>query len=144
MSVKRFQRLLKVREMIENQAAIGLAARLDELHRIEGQHGQLEDLLNSYLEVGVPNSARGMRQVAEMRSQLRTVIEQQELRIAEAEFRVEEARDIWMEKHRDSLSLEKLIERRRQVEEMTENRRMQSEQDAWATRQAFDRVQADQ
>ena len=143
MSVKRFQRLLKVREMIENQAAIGLAARLDELRRIEVQRGQLEGLLNSYLEVGVPNSARGMRQVAEMRSQLRTVIEQQGLRIAEAEFRVEEARDIWMEKHRDSLSLEKLIERRRQVENMTENRRMQSEQDAWATRQAFDRIQTE-
>ena len=141
MSVKRFQRLLKVREMIENQAAVGLAGRLEELRRADGQRGQLEELLASYLNTGVPDSVIGMKQVAEMRGQLRTAIEQQELRVAAAEARAEQAREVWMDKHRDSMSLEKLIERRRQVEQVTENRRLQGEQDAWATRKAFEQVQ---
>lgn len=142
MSVKRFQRLLKVREMIENQAAVGLAARLEEQRRAERQRGQLDELLASYLNTGVPDSVMAMKQVAEMRGQLRTAIEQQDLRVAAAQARAEEARAVWMEKHRDSLSLEKLIERRRQVEQVTENRRLQAEQDAWATRRAFERVHA--
>jgi len=142
MSVKRFQRLLKVREMIENQAAVGLAGRLEELRRVERQRGQLEELLASYLNTGVPNSVLGMKQVAEMRGQLRTAIEQQQVRVAAAEARVEQARAVWMDKHRDSMSLEKLIERRRQVEQVTENRRMQAEQDAWATRKAFEQANA--
>lgn len=140
MSVKRFQRLLKVREMIENQAAVGLAARLEELRRAEGQRNQLDELLASYLSAGVPDSVLGMKQVAEMRGQLRAAIEQQQLRVAAAEARVEQARAVWMDKHRDSMSLEKLIERRREFEQMTENRRMQAEQDAWATRKAFEQA----
>ncbi len=140
MSVKRFQRLLRVREMIENQAAVGLAARLEDLRRAEAQHRQLDELLHSYLNVGVPGDVLGMKQMAEMRGQLRNALEQQDLRIVAAESRAEDARAVWMEKHRDSLSLGKLIERRRQVEQVTENRRLQAEQDAWATRKAFEKV----
>ncbi|WPL19738.1 flagellar export protein FliJ [Thiorhodovibrio winogradskyi] len=140
MSVKRFQRLLKVREMIENQAAVALAARLEDQRRAELQRGQLNELLASYLNTGVPENVLAMKQFAEMRGQLRAAIEQQEVRVAAAQARAEQARGQWMEKHRDSLSLEKLIERRRQVEQVTENRRLQAEQDAWATRRAFERV----
>jgi flagellar FliJ protein len=140
MSVKRFQRLLKVRKMIENQAAVGLGARLEEVRRAETQQGQLQELLASYLHTGVPGDARGMKQVAEMRGQLRAAIEQQEFRVLAAQSRAEDARAIWLDKHRDSLSLEKLIERRRQSEQLSENRRLQAEQDAWATRKAFDQL----
>lgn len=140
MSAKRFQRLLKVRKMIENQSAIVLAARLEAARLAESQRTQLDGLLCSYLDMGVPNDARAMRQFAEIRGQLRIAIEQQELRIDAAEARVDDARNLWMEKHRDSLSLEKLIERRVKADAVTENRRQQAEQDAWSTRRAFEQT----
>lgn len=141
MSVKRFQRLLKVRETLENQAAATLGARLEELRQAEGHRDRLEELLYSYLDSQVQHDARALKQVASMRGQLRAALEQQELRIAAAESQVETARGLWLERHQDSLSLEKLIERRRQAEQVAENRRLQHEQDAWATRKAFERLQ---
>jgi flagellar FliJ protein len=141
MSVKRFERLLKVRETIENQAAVGLAARLEDLRQAESYQAQLQTLLYSYLDRDLASDAWTLKQAAKMRAQLRAALEQQEVRIATAQAQVEQARSVWMELHRDSLSLEKLIERRRQTEQVAENRRIQREQDAWATRKAFEKGQ---
>lgn len=141
MSVKRFERLLRVRATLENQAAIGLAARLEELRQAEGYQEQLQQLLYSYLDTGLSGDARTLKQSAKMRAQLRTAMERQELRIAAVYEQVEQARSQWMDRHRDTLSLEKLIERRRQAEQVTENRRLQYEQDAWATRRVFEQRQ---
>ena len=138
MSVKRFQRLLKIREAQENEAAVALAGRLAELNRVEQQRAQLVEYQASYLNAPVPNDVNLMRQLSLMHHQLREALQQQDLRVAAAQSQVDQARSVWMERHQASRSLEKLIERRRQFDAVTEGRRQQHELDMWATRKAFD------
>ena len=78
-----------------------------------------------------------LKQMAQMQQQLREALQQQALRVAAAESQVEQARSVWMEKHQATLSLAKLIERRRRTESVLDGRKQQREQDLWATRQAF-------
>ncbi len=137
MSVKRFERLLKLREAQENETAVVLAARLAELNRTEQQRAQLSEYQSVYLNALVPNDARLLKQTALMHQQLRAALQQQELRVAAAQTQVDQARDVWLERHQASLSLEKLIERRRRLEAIADNRKQQREQDLWATRKAF-------
>jgi len=137
MSVKRFQRLLKIREVQENEAAVGLAGRLEELNRAEQQRERLSEFQGLYFNASLPNDARMLKQMGFLQQQLREALEQQELRIAAAQSQADQARSVWMERHQASLSLEKLIDRRRRVESGVENRKQQREQDMWATRKAF-------
>lgn len=137
MSVKRFERLLKLREAQENETAVVLAARLAELNRIEAQRTQLSEYQSVYLNALVPNDARLLKQLSLMHQQLREALQQQELRVAAAQTQVDQARDVWLERHQASLSLEKLIERRRRLDAIEDNRKQQREQDMWATRKAF-------
>ncbi len=139
MSVKRFQRLLRIREVQENEAAVGLAGRLEDLVRAEEQRDQLAEYQGLYFKAILPNDARMLKQMAQMQQQLREALQQQDLRIAAAQSRVDQARSVWMERHRATLSLEKLIERRRRVESGLEGRRQQREQDMWATRKAYEK-----
>lgn len=142
MSVKRFQRLLKIREAQENEAAVALAGRLAELNRAEQHRDQLTDYQSVYLKSLIPNDARILKQLALMQQQLRGALQQQELRIAAAQAQVDQVREIWLERHQASLSIGKLIERRRRVESVIENRKQQTEQDMWATLKAFRRDQS--
>jgi flagellar FliJ protein len=137
MSVKRFERLLRIREAQENEVAVTLAERLAELSRVEQQRDQLTEYQNQYFNARLPSDARILKQIALLQQQLRDALQQQELRIAAAESQVEQARSVWMEMHQASLSLEKLIERRRRVESTLDGRKQQREQDLWATRKAF-------
>lgn len=137
MSVKRFQRLLKIRQAQENEVAVALAGRLGELHRVEQQRDQLLDYQQQYFTASLPSESRILKQIAYMQQQLRAALQQQELRIAAAETQVEQVRTVWMEAHQASLSLEKLIERRRRSADIVDGRKQQREQDLWATRQAF-------
>jgi len=137
MSVKRFQRLLKIREAQENEAAVGLAGRLAELNRAESQHEQLSEYQSHYLNALVPNDVNMLKQLGLMHQQLREALQQQDLRVAAAQSQVEQAREIWLERHQASLSLDKLIEHRRRADDVRDNRNQQREQDMWATRKAF-------
>ena len=138
MSVKRFQRLLKIREAQENEAAVALAGRLAEFDRVEQQRVQLLEYQSNYLNAPIPNDVHLMKQLSLMHHQLRDAVQQQDLRVAAAQSQVDQARAIWMERHQASRSLEKLIERRRQADAIDDNRRQQNELDMWATRKAFD------
>lgn len=139
-AIQRIQRLLRIREAQESEAAVGLAARLETVSHIEQQREQLETYQRETLACLLPDDAVMLRQLAKMREQVREALEQQELRLAAAHSQVEQARAIWTERHQASLSLEKLIERRRQQESIEEGRRLQREQDMWATRRTFDRL----
>lgn len=141
MSLQRFQRLLRIREIQENESAAGLATRLEDLRLAEQQRDRIQEYQRLYFDSLVPNDARMLKQMALMQSQLREALDQQELRVAAAEARMEQAREAWLERHRDTLSLEKLIERRRRTEDLHETRRQQREQDAWATQRAFRQIQ---
>ncbi|NKN33210.1 flagellar export protein FliJ [Marichromatium bheemlicum] len=141
--IRRFKRLLRIREAQENEAAVGLAARLDTLNQVEAQREQLERYLNDYLNALVPEDVNMLKQLARMRDQLREALDQQELRISAAQAQVDQARAAWLERHQASLSLDKLIERRREQEALQEGRRQQREQDMWATRRAFDQRHQD-
>ena len=141
MSVKRFQRLLKIREAQENESAVVLAGRLAELGKVEQQRDQLVDYQAVYLNALIPNDARLMKQLSLMHQQLREALQQQELRVAAAQSQVDQARTLWLERHQASLSLEKLIERRRRLDAVQDNRKQQRESDMWATRKAFQRDQ---
>lgn len=141
MSTKRFERLLKIRKAQENEAAALLGARLAELNRLEQQRSKLLEYQQIYLEAPIPNDVHLLKQLALMHQQLRGALQQQDLRLAAAEAQVEQARAVWMERHQASRSLEKLIERRRRLEAIAENRRQQRELDLWATRQAARRDQ---
>lgn len=140
-SVKRFQRLLKVREAQENEVAIALADRLSELSQAEQQRDQLLEYQDIYFRAFIPNDAHMLKQIAFMRQQLRDAMDQQDLRVTASQMQVERARAAWMERHQASLSLEKLIERRRRVENVENARKQQGESDMWATRKAFDNSQ---
>lgn len=144
MSIKRFKRLLKVHELQENQAAVGLATRLTELGRQEEQYQQLENYLQLYLDAPVPNDIHQMKQMAFIRRNLRGAMEQQAVRVTTAQAHADQARAVWLMRHRDSQSLTKLIERQRAADTIVDNRRQQFEQDAWATRRAFERLHAEQ
>ncbi|MGQ9659023.1 MAG: flagellar export protein FliJ [Thermochromatium sp.] len=137
MSVKRFQRLLKIRKAQENEAAMALARRLAELNRVEQQRALLVEYQTSYLNTPVPNDVHLMKQLAFMHHQLREALQQQDLRVAAAQTKVDQACSVWMECHQISRSLEKLIERRRRFDAVAEGRRQQRELDMWATRKAF-------
>ena len=137
MSVKRFQRLLRVREAQESEAAVALAARLADLGRVEQQQRQLSEYQAVYLNAEIPNDAQLMKQLSFMHQQLREALQQQGLRVAAAQAKVDQARDVWLERHQASLSLEKLIERRRLADLVEEDRRQQSALDMWATLKAF-------
>ena len=137
MSVKRFERLRKIREAQENEVAVVLASRLADLNRAEQQRDLLSEYQGQYLHSGLPSDARMLKQMAQMQQQLREALQQQALRVAAAESQVEQARSVWMEKHQATLSLAKLIERRRRTESVLDGRQQQREQDLWATRQAF-------
>ncbi|WP_043748701.1 flagellar export protein FliJ [Imhoffiella purpurea] len=137
MSVKRFERLLKIREAQESEAAVALADRLAELNRVESQRDQLLEYQNQYLHALIPNDANMLKQLGLMHQQLREAMQQQDLRIAAAQSQVDQARDIWSERHQASLSLDKLIEHRRRAEQARDARNQQREQDMWATRKAF-------
>lgn len=143
MSVKRFQRLLTIREAQENESAVALAARLADLDRVEQQRDQLLEYQGLYGNALLPNDARILKQMALMQQQLRQALQQQELRIAAAQTQVEQARTAWLERHQASMSLEKLIERRRRVEAVADVRKQQAEADMWATRKAFQRDRSD-
>lgn len=138
MSVKRFQRLLKIREAQENESAVALAGRLADLNRVEQQRAQLVEYQASYLNAPVPNDVNLMKQLSLMHHQLRDALQQQDLRVSAAQSQVDQARAAWMERHQASRSLEKLIERRRRFDGIAEGRRQQYELDMWATRKAFD------
>ena len=138
MSVKRFQRLLKIREAQENEAAVALAGRLAEFNRVEQQRAQLVEYQTSYLNAPVPNDVNLMKQLSLMHHQPRDALQQQDLRVAAAQSQVDQARSAWMERHQASRSLEKLIERRRRFDAVADGRRQQRELDMWATRKAFD------
>lgn len=138
MSVKRFQRLLKIREAQENEAAVALAGRLAELNRVEQQRALLVEYQASYLNAPVPNDVNLMKQLSLMHHQLREALQQQDLRVAAAQSQVDQARTVWMDRHQASRSLEKLIERRRRFDAIADGRRQQRELDMWATRKAFD------
>lgn len=137
MSVKRFQRLLKIREAQENEAAVVLAGRLSDLSKAEQQRDQLTQYQGVYLNALIPNDARLMKQLSLMHQQLREAVQQQELRVAAARAKVDQARDVWLERHQASLSLDKLIERRRRLDMIEDNRRQQGALDMWATLRAF-------
>ncbi|NEV60495.1 flagellar export protein FliJ [Thiorhodococcus minor] len=141
MSVRRFQRLLKIREAQENEAAVVLAERLADLGKLEQQRDQLTEYQSVYLDALVPNDARLLKQLGLMHQQLREALQQQELRVGAAQTRVDQARDAWLERHQASLSLEKLIERRRRADAVEENRKQQSALDMWATLRAFQKDQ---
>lgn len=141
MSVKRFKRLLLIREAQENEAAVALGARLADLGKVERQRAQLQEYQSLYLDAQIPNDARLMKQLSLMHQQLREALQQQELRVAAAQSQVEQARAVWMERHQASLSLGKLIERRRRLDAIQDDRRQQRESDMWATRKAFQRDQ---
>lgn len=137
MSVKRFQRLLRIREAQESEAAVGLASRLGDLNRAEEQRTQLTQYQAVYLNALVPNDARLMKQLSLMHQQLRDALQQQDLRVAAARSQVEQARKVWLERHQATLSLDKLIERRRRFEAIEDGRKQQSALDMWATLRAF-------
>lgn len=137
MSVKRFERLRKIREAQENEVAVVLASRLAELSRAEQQRDLLSEYQGQYLHSGLSSDARMLKQMAQMQQQLREALQQQALRVEAAESQVEQARSVWMERHQATLSLAKLIERRRRTESVLDGRKQQREQDLWATRQAF-------
>ena len=141
MSVKRFQRLLKIREAQESEAALALAGRLSDLGRAEQQRTQLSEYQAVYLNALIPNDTRLMKQLSLMHQQLREALQQQELRVAAAQSQVEQARSAWLERHQASLSLEKLIERRRRIEAIEDGRKQQSALDMWTTLRAFRRDQ---
>jgi len=143
MSVKRFERLLRIREAQESESAVALAARLADLNRAEQQREQLLEYQGLYANALLPNDARILKQMALMQQQLRHALQQQELRMAAAQTQVEQARTAWLERHQASLSLEKLIERRRRAELVVEVRRQQAESDMWSTRKAFQRDRND-
>ncbi|QIK38930.1 flagellar export protein FliJ [Caldichromatium japonicum] len=136
MSVKRFERLLKIRQAQENEAAALLGARLAELNRLEQQRSQLLEYQQIYLNAPIPNDVHLMKQLALMHQQLRGALQQQDLRVAAAQSQTEQVRAVWLERHQATLSLEKLIERRRRLEAIADSRRQQRELDLWATRQA--------
>lgn len=139
-SAKRFQRLLKIREAQENEAAVVLAGRVADLNRAEQQRDQLVDYQSAYLTSMLPNDARMLKQLALMQQQIRDALQQQELRIAAAQAQVEQARDAWLERHQATLSLDKLLERMRRADQALEAQRQQRELDMWSTRKAFDRL----
>lgn len=143
MSVKRFQRLLKIREAQESEASMVLASRLSELGRVERQRDQLAEYQGHYLNALVPSDPRMLKQLGLMQQQLREAIQQQELRVAAAQSQVDQARTVWLERHQASLSLEKLIERRGRQEHLQESRKQQRELDMWATRRVFERDRGD-
>lgn len=139
-SVKRFQRLLKIREIQESEAAVVLAGRVAEVNRAEQQREQLTEYQSVYLTSLLPNDARMLKQLALMQHQIREALQQQELRIAAAQAQVDQARDAWLERHQATLSLDKLLERMRGAEQAVEGQRQQRELDMWSTRKAFDRA----
>ncbi|MBK1721313.1 flagellar export protein FliJ [Thiocystis violacea] len=141
MSVKRFQRLLKIREAQENETAVVLAARLSDLAKVEQQRNQLAEYQSLYLNTSIPNDVRLMKQLSLMHQQLREALVQQDLRVAAAQSQVDQARNVWLERHQASLSLDKLIERRRRADAVEETRKQQSALDMWATLKAFQKGQ---
>ncbi|MBV5308579.1 flagellar export protein FliJ [Chromatium okenii] len=142
-SIKRFQRLLTIRKAQENEGAVALGGRLAELQRIEHQRDLLVEYQSHYVNANLPNDARILKQIALLQQQLRGALQQQEGRLVIAEKQVEQARSAWMEMHQASLSLEKLIERRRRIENTLDGRKQQYEQDLWATRKAFQKTDQD-
>jgi flagellar FliJ protein len=136
-SIARFTRLLNIRELEERQAAIKLAQRLTELQNAEHQREQLENYLLVYLKTQMPHDAQQLKQLSTLRSQIRSALEHQSLSIRSAQSKVEQARDVWLERHQASLSLEKLLERLQQEQRIVEKRLEQKEQDAWVSRQVF-------
>ncbi|MFO7955076.1 flagellar export protein FliJ [Thioalkalivibrio sp.] len=139
MNPKRLERLLRLRRLEEGEATRQLGERLQQLDAIEGQRERLETYQREYLQATLPDDANALKWLAGMRDQLRSALEQQDLRIQAAESQVETARQEWLERHRNSLSLEKLLERRRAETAQNDARRQQTEQDMWATRQAHAR-----
>ncbi len=141
MSIKRFERLLKIRQAQENEAAALLGARLAELNRLEQQRAQLLEYQQIYLNAPIPHDVHLMKQLALMHQQLRGALHQQDLRVAAAQAQADQVRTVWMERHQATRSLAKLIERRRRLEAIADQRRQQRELDLWATRQAARRTQ---
>ncbi|WP_017942232.1 MULTISPECIES: flagellar export protein FliJ [unclassified Thioalkalivibrio] len=139
MNPKRLERLLRVRRIEESEATRQLGERLQQLDAIADQRERLETYQREYLHASLPDDANALKWLAGMRDQLRSALEQQDLRIQAAESQVETARQEWLERHRNSLSLEKLLERRRAETAQHDARRQQTEQDMWATRQAHAR-----
>jgi flagellar protein FliJ len=142
-SIKRFQRLLRIREAQENEGAVVLGQRLSDLQKAEQQRDLLEEYQSHYFHNNLPNDARILKQIALLQQQLRGALQQQEARVVIVAGQVEKARSAWMELHQASLSLEKLIERRRRVENTLDGRKQQFEQDLWATRKAFQKTDDD-
>ncbi|WP_018140453.1 flagellar export protein FliJ [Thioalkalivibrio sp. ALJ7] len=139
MNPKRLERLLRLRRIEESEATRQLGERLQQLDGIADQRDRLESYQHEYLQATLPDDANALKWLAGMRDQLRTALEQQDLRIQAAESQVETARQAWLERHRNCLSLEKLVERRRAEAAQADARRQQTEQDMWATRQAHAR-----
>ncbi|WP_018949567.1 flagellar export protein FliJ [Thioalkalivibrio sp. ALMg11] len=139
MNPKRLERLLRLRRIEESEATRQLGERLQQLDGIAGQRERLETYQREYLQATLPDDANALKWLAGMRDQLRSALEQQDLRIQAAESQVETARQEWLERHRNSLSLEKLLQRRKAETALHDARRQQTEQDMWATRQAYAR-----
>ncbi len=135
MNPERLERLLRVRRIEEGEATRELGERLQQVDAMEAQRDKLESYQREYLQASLPESANALKWLAGMREQLTNALEQQDLRIQAAATRVEEARQVWVERHRNSMSLEKLLERHHAHARYHEQRRQQLEQDMWATRQ---------
>ncbi|WP_018872504.1 flagellar export protein FliJ [Thioalkalivibrio sp. ALJ16] len=139
MNPRRLERLLRLRRIEESEATRQLGERLQQLDTIAGQRERLETYQQDYLHATLPDDANALKWLAGMRDQLRSALEQQDLRLQAAESQVDTARQEWLERHRNCLSLEKLLERRRAETAQQDARRQQVEQDMWATRQAHAR-----
>ncbi|WP_019626143.1 flagellar export protein FliJ [Thioalkalivibrio sp. ALJT] len=139
MNPGRLERLLRLRRIEESEATRQLGERLQQLDIIADQRQRLETYQQDYLHTTLPDDANALKWLAGMRDQLRSALDQQDLRLQAAESQVESARQEWLERHRNCLSLEKLLERRRAEARQQDTRRQQVEQDMWATRQAYAR-----
>lgn len=137
MNPQRLERLLRLRRIEESEATRELGDRLQQVDAIEAQRARLEGYQREYLQVTLPESANELKWLAGMREQLSNALEQQDLRIQAAAARAEEARQGWLERHRNCKSLEKLLERHHAQALYHELHRQQHEQDLWATRQAY-------
>ncbi len=111
----RLQRVLEIRERFRDELRQELVQRNFELDR---ERGVLEDLdqefLRSKVKEGGTYSAGELVLVGDYSTRLHEQIEQQRVRVAEAQRAAEEARERYIEASKEAQALEKLREKRRQ------------------------------
>jgi flagellar FliJ protein len=133
---KRLDPIRRLAQNREDDAARRLAETQAALERKEAQLKEMERYLNEY--GGGRQGASLMPSLLANRDaflrQLTEALRWQAGAVVEARSQLERARDLWLDKHRDTDVLENLIDRSDRSERQLHERRLQREMDEFAQR----------